>query len=143
MQYLSHKGQGSTPTKMQETKAVSDVSSSNYLYARALANAPPADARLHGRTRPCRVCRAETANDRLCDTCIEAGIEIRACEQCKQTFTAFGPGDVLCLQCLEGDARCEERAAEQARQCRVHRVRRVEDLPISVLEEMRAERGRC
>ena len=90
----------------------------------------------------CRVCRAETSNDRLCDTCIEAGIEIRACDRCKQEFAAFGPGDVLCLQCLEGDARREERAEALAERCRVHRVRYVEDLPVSVLEEMQAEWGR-
>ena len=91
----------------------------------------------------CRVCRAETSNDRLCDTCIEAGIEIRACDRCKQEFAAFGPGDVLCLQCLEGDARREERAAALGELCRIHRVRYVEDLPVSVLEEMQAEWGRC
>ena len=91
----------------------------------------------------CRVCRAETSNDCLCDTCIEAGIEIRACERCMQTFPAFGPGDVLCLQCLEEDARREERAAALGELCRVHRVRYVEDLPVSVLEEMQAEWGRC
>jgi hypothetical protein len=109
----------------------------------ARANETASDARLYGRVRSCRVCRAETANDRLCDTCIEAGIEIRACERCGQTFTAFGPGDVLCLQCLEGDARREERAAALEGRCRIHRVRYVEDLPVSVLEEMQAERGRC
>ena len=91
----------------------------------------------------CRVCRAETSNDRLCDTCIEAGIEIRACDRCKQEFAAFGPGDVLCLQCLEGDARREERAAALGERCRVHRVRYVDDLPVSVLEEIQAEWGRC
>ena len=91
----------------------------------------------------CRVCRAETSNDRLCDTCIEAGIEIRACERCKQTFTAFGSTDALCLQCLEEDARREERAAALEERCRVHRVRYVEDLPVSVLQEMHAEWGRC
>ena len=91
----------------------------------------------------CRVCRAETSNDRLCDTCIEAGIEIRACERCKQTFTAFGPGDVLCLQCLEGDARREERAEALGERCRIHRVQYVEDLPPRVLKAHRDEWGRC
>jgi recombinational DNA repair protein RecR len=47
----------------------------------------------------------------------------------------------ICPACA--DAMREERAAEQARQCRVHRVRHVEDLPVSVLAEMQAERGRC
>jgi hypothetical protein len=37
----------------------------------------------------------------------------------------------------------EERAAALGERCRVHRVRHVEDLPVSVLEEMQAERGRC
>ncbi len=96
------------------------------------------------KTIRCRSCGCETtaSSDRLCDTCIEAGIEIRACERCKQTFTAFGPGDVLCLQCLEGDARREERAAALSERCRIHRVRYVEDLPVSALEEMQAEWGR-
>ncbi len=107
----------------------------------ARANESTGDARLYGRVRLCRVCRAETSNDRLCDTCIEAGIEIRACERCGQTFTAFTHQDVLCLQCLEGDARREERAAAQSERCRIHRVRYVEDLPVHVLEEM--QRGRC
>jgi hypothetical protein len=35
----------------------------------------------------------------------------------------------------------EERAAALAEQCRVHRVRYVEDLPVSVLEEMQVEWG--
>jgi hypothetical protein len=47
----------------------------------------------------------------------------------------------VCPACA--DAMREERAAEQARQCRIHRVRYVEDLPVSVLREMQAERGRC
>jgi hypothetical protein len=47
----------------------------------------------------------------------------------------------VCPACA--DAMREERAAEQARQCRIHRVRHVEDLPVSVLEEMQVEWGRC
>jgi hypothetical protein len=35
----------------------------------------------------------------------------------------------------------EERAAAQSERCRIHRVRHVEDLPISVIEEMQAARG--
>jgi len=127
---------------MQETRAASFVSTSEDILIRTAANAPANDALLHGQVRLCRVCRAETANDRLCDTCIEAGIEIRACERCGQTFKAFTHQDVLCLQCLEGDARREERAEALAERCRVHRVRYVEDLPVSVLEEMQAEWGR-
>ena len=91
----------------------------------------------------CRVCRAETSNDRLCDACLAAGVRIRTCERCNQEFAAFGPGDVLCLPCLEADARREERAAALEERCRVHRVRYVDDLPVSVLDEMQAEWGRC
>ena len=94
----------------------------------------------------CRVCRAETANDRYCDTCLADGTELRTCIRCGQEFDAFGPrkamSDDLCLTCLEGDARREERAEALAERCRVHRVRYVEDLPVSVLEEMQAEWGR-
>lgn len=45
----------------------------------------------------------------------------------------------VCPACA--DAMREERAATLREQCRIHRVRRVEDLPVSVLEEM--QRGRC
>jgi hypothetical protein len=37
----------------------------------------------------------------------------------------------------------EERAAALAERCRVHRVRYVEDLPVSALQEMQVEWGRC
>ena len=47
----------------------------------------------------------------------------------------------VCPACA--DALREERAADQTERCRIHRVRRVEDLPVSVLREMQAERGRC
>ncbi len=47
----------------------------------------------------------------------------------------------VCPACA--DAMREERAAALGERCRVHRVRHVEDLPVSVLEEMQAERGRC
>lgn len=45
----------------------------------------------------------------------------------------------VCPACA--DAMREERAATLREQCRIHRVRYVEDLPVSVLEEM--QRGRC
>lgn len=47
----------------------------------------------------------------------------------------------VCPACAE--ALREERAAALSERCRVHRVRHVEDLPVSVLEEMQADRGRC
>lgn len=47
----------------------------------------------------------------------------------------------VCPACA--DAMREERAAALEGRCRIHRVRHVEDLPVSVLEEMQAERGRC
>jgi hypothetical protein len=113
----------------------------------ARTNAPPNDDLLHGRVRLCRVCRTETTNDRYCDACLADGTELRTCIRCGQEFDAFGPrkamSDDLCLTCLEDDARREERAAALEGRCRIHRVRYVEDLPVSVLEEMQAERGRC
>ena len=132
----------SAPGRMQETRAASFVSTSEDILIRTAAHAPANDALLHGAVRLCRVCRAETSNDRLCDTCLAAGIEIRACERCGQTFTAFTHQDVLCLECLEGDARCEERADVLEERCRIHRVRYVDDLPVSAIEEMQAEWGR-
>ncbi len=48
-------------------------------------------------------------------------------------------GDGICRDCAE--ALRVERAEALGERCRVHRVRYVEDLPVSVLEEM--QRGRC
>ena len=62
---------------------------------------------------------------------------VRLCRSCGCETTA----DRICPDCAE--ALREERSAEQARLCRVHRVRYVEDLPVSVLEKMQAEWGRC
>ncbi len=140
--YMIQGSPGSASPKTQDRTTV-EVSPCEDIIARTLEHEPHNDAFLHGRVRLCRVCRAETTNDRLCDACIEAGIEIRACERCKQTFTAFGPEDALCLQCLDDDARREEMGAALAEMCRIHRVRFVEDLPVGVLEEMQAERRRC
>jgi len=47
--------------------------------------------------------------------------------------------DRICDACAE--ALREERAAALAERCRIYRVRYVEDLPVSVLQEM--QRGRC
>jgi hypothetical protein len=60
---------------------------------------------------------------------------------CRSCGASTASSDGICPACA--DAMREERAAEQARQCRIHRVRYVEDLPVSVLREMQAERGRC
>jgi len=59
------------------------------------------------------------------------------CHSCGCETTA----DHICPACAE--ALRVERAAALGERCRVHRVRRVEDLPVSVLEEMQAEWGRC
>jgi hypothetical protein len=101
----------SAPTKTQETRAASFVSSSEDILIRTQANAPQRDALLHGRVRRCRSCGCETSSDGICTACAAA---LR-----------------------------EERAAALGERCRIHRVRRVEDLPVSVLEEMQVEWGRC
>ena len=59
------------------------------------------------------------------------------CRSCGCETTA----DRICPDCAE--ALRVERAAALDELCRVHRVRYVEDLPVSVLEEMQAEWGRC
>jgi len=64
--------------------------------------------------------------------------ETIACRSCGAPTTS---SDGICRDCA--DAMREERAAALGEGCRVHRVRYVEDLPVSVLEEMQAERGRC
>ena len=62
---------------------------------------------------------------------------VRLCRSCGCETTA----DRICPACAE--ALRAERAAALSERCWVHRVRYVEDLPVSVLEEMQAERGRC
>jgi len=62
---------------------------------------------------------------------------VRLCRSCGCETTA----DRICPDCAE--ALRAERAEALAERCRVHRVRYVEDLPVSVLQEMQAERGRC
>ena len=73
----------------------------------------------------------------------EAGLPGRADRMiaCRSCGAPTASSDGICRDCA--DAMREERATEQAERCRVHRVRHVEDLPVSVLEEMQAERGRC
>ena len=62
---------------------------------------------------------------------------VRLCRSCGCETTA----DRICPACAE--AQRAERADALGERCRVHRVRYVEDLPVSVLEEMQAEWGRC
>lgn len=50
-------------------------------------------------------------------------------------------GDGICRDCA--DVMREERAAALEGRCRIHRVRYVDDLPVSVLDEMQVEWGRC
>ena len=61
---------------------------------------------------------------------------VRLCRSCGCETTA----DRICPDCAE--ALRAERAAALDERCRVHRVRYVEDLPVSVLEEMQVEWGR-
>lgn len=73
----------------------------------------------------------------------EAGLPGRAdrktirCRSCGCETTA----DRICPACAE--ALRAERAGALEERCRIHRVRYVDDLPVSVLQEMQAERGRC
>ena len=62
---------------------------------------------------------------------------VRLCRSCGCETS----NDRICDNCAR--ALREERAAALAEQCRIHQVRYVEDLPVSVLEEMQAEWGRC
>ena len=76
-------------------------------------------------------------------TAREAGLpgrvdRVAACRSCGAPTAS---SDGICRDCA--DAMREERAAALGERCRIHQVRHVEDLPVSVLEEMRAERGRC
>ena len=61
---------------------------------------------------------------------------VRLCRSCGCETTA----DRICPDCAE--ALRVERAEALGERCRVHRVRRVEDLPVSVLQEMQVEWGR-
>lgn len=61
---------------------------------------------------------------------------VRLCRSCGAPTAS---SDGICPACA--DAMREERAAALEGRCRIHRVRYVEDLPISVIEEMQAARG--
>ena len=74
----------------------------------------------------------------------EAGLPGRADRKtirCRSCGAPTASSDGICRDCA--DAMREERAAALAERCRIHRVRYVEDLPVSALEEMQAEWGRC
>ena len=73
----------------------------------------------------------------------EAGLPGRADRMiaCRSCGAPTASSDGICPDCAE--ALRVERAEALAERCRVHRVRYVEDLPVSVLEEMQAEWGRC
>ena len=72
----------------------------------------------------------------------EAGLPGRADRTiaCRSCGAPTANCDGICRDCA--DAMREERAAALGERCRVHRVRYVEDLPVSALEEMQAEWGR-
>lgn len=72
----------------------------------------------------------------------EAGLPGRADRMiaCRSCGAPTASSDGICRDCA--DAMREERAAALGERCRVHRVRYVEDLPVSVLQEMQVERGR-
>ena len=74
----------------------------------------------------------------------EAGLPGRADREttyCRSCGAPTASSDGICRDCAY--AMREERAAAQTERCRIHRVRYVEDLPVSVLQEMQAEWGRC
>ena len=73
----------------------------------------------------------------------EAGLPGRADRMiaCRSCGAPTASSDGICQDCA--DAMREERADVLEERCRIHRVRYVEDLPVSVLEEMQAEWGRC
>ena len=72
----------------------------------------------------------------------EAGLPGRADRMiaCRSCGAPTASSDGICRDCAY--AMCDERAAALGERCRIHRVRYVEDLPVSVLEEMQAKRGR-
>ena len=62
----------SAPTKTQETRAASEVSTHEDILLRTRAHAPANDALLHGAVRLCRSCGCETTADHICPDCAEA-----------------------------------------------------------------------
>ncbi len=73
----------------------------------------------------------------------EAGLPGRADRMiaCRSCGAPTASSDGICRDCAE--ALREERADVLEGRCRIHRVRYVDDLPVSVLQEMQAEWGRC
>ena len=73
----------------------------------------------------------------------EAGLPGRADRMiaCRSCGAPTASSDGICRDCAY--AMCAERSEALSARCRVHRVRYVEDLPVSVLQEMQAEWGRC
>ena len=73
----------------------------------------------------------------------EAGLPGRADRMiaCRSCGAPTASSDGICRDCAY--AMCEERAAALGERCHIRRARYVEDLPVSALEEMQAERGRC
>jgi hypothetical protein len=73
----------------------------------------------------------------------EAGLPGRADRMivCRSCGAPTASSDGICRDCA--DAMRAERSEALSALCRVHRVRYVEDLPVSALEEMQAEWGRC
>jgi len=74
----------------------------------------------------------------------EAGLPGRADREtiaCRSCGAPTASSDGICRDCAY--AMCAERSEALSALCRVHRVRYVEDLPVSVLEEMQVEWGRC
>jgi hypothetical protein len=58
---------------MQETRAASEVSTSENILIRTRANAPANDDLLHGRVRRCRSCGTETRSGAgICAPCMDA-----------------------------------------------------------------------
>jgi hypothetical protein len=73
----------------------------------------------------------------------EAGLPGRADRMiaCRSCGAPTASSDGICRDCA--DAMRAERAEALSALCRAHRVRYVEDLPVSALQEMQAEWGRC
>ena len=73
----------------------------------------------------------------------EAGLPGRADRMiaCRSCGAPTASSDGICRDCA--DAMRAERSEALSALCRVHRVRYVDDLPVSALDEMQAEWGRC
>ena len=97
----------SAPTKTQETRAASFVSSSEDILIRTQANAPQRDALLHGRVRRCRSCGCETTADRICPDCAEA---LRA-ERAEAQTDLLRRHGVLCIEAVPRAALVEQQSA--------------------------------